>query len=795
MRKFDVEQVKIERQAMSALEMLAELETIYRRNSIKYKPQGDLEFKSSSQYFLRDILDEPIGRYYFEEFCQKKEEFNACLGFVTVWRYIHLLKYDEVTLEDVMKIKEAEEEAILENSRKTFGSGKTPMAPSGTILRKFAKNISKMKGRVTSNKFERPNKSEDDKSKSEGLLVTVEDESKQDSLEMAKQLRMTMSYKERKTKNSRTRFTTSIVLDEDYSRIAENSIHAASGQKMRELADYDFILTTAEKIIKTLSTLDFDVLSSGLKEEFEKENPAAVGKATSAIESEDHKSLSQIFEDVQILCFKAIMEQKAHHKFKKHSEYTRYKNKYKLVYNFISIKDFEYMQTIGKGSFGRVIRVRKKTTRDQYALKVMSKKRILSGAEMREQATIEKEVLSVCFSSPFVVGLQYAFQTSKALFLALDLLQGGTLSDMIKRYKEKKVPVDCVRVVAMQIILGLNHLHLHGILYRDLKPGNVLLDLKGNAVLTDMGLCAKYKVGLFDTIEDKDNKRVKEELILPLHHTYISKDEIRDFYSQREHRMPVIKKKGLKCVGTPSYRAPEVLSITSSSEIKKKKKKKNFVPNRSGYEHEADYWALGVTLYYLLQGHHPFRTKNAIAGLLGPSPDHRKQELSDQKNVPDFEKEFKGRDPHIADLLRGLLTVKTSDRYGHDIKQLQRHPFFVKYDFKQNCYTKDAWEDDKSVVEKWRTVLSKEVRSGHQPPQKKRPDDEKPRFKDLGEAMRQFAQENVLELFGGGEHDIVEDFRRIKLEQQAFFDHWNHIPDTLLTKDWDLFDEYFSVDI
>lgn len=256
-------------------------------------------------------------------------------------------------------------------------------------------------------------------------------------------------------------------------------------------------------------------------------------------------------------------------------------------------------------------------------------------------------------------------------------------------------------------------------------------------------------------------------------------------------KMPVLKKKQLKCVGTPSYRAPEVLKITSSSEIKRKRKKKGWKPNRSGYGHEADYWALGVTLYYLVKGQHPFRNRSAVNHILGPSPDHRKNELAEQKYVPDFAKEF-AEDRHFGNLLEGLLTKTPSQRLGHDIKQLQRHPFFADYDFQANAYRKGNCSDE-DVKQVWLQVLRHQIAPEFVPPRRHRREDERPRFKDLGEAMRQFAQENVLELFGGGEHDIVEDFRRIKGEHQEFFEDWNHIPEELLEEDWNLQDKYFSV--
>lgn len=138
--------------------------------------------------------------------------------------------------------------------------------------------------------------------------------------------------------------------------------------------------------------------------------------------------------------------------------------------------------------------MRKKTTRRQYALKVMAKSRILAGSECSENAEmvlIERNVLC-CTSSPFVVSVAFAFQTSKALFLALELLEGGNLHDCRKDCGGR-LPEGIVVYFTAQIVLGLRHLHKLGFIYRDLKPLNVMLDRRGNAILTDLGLACKIR--------------------------------------------------------------------------------------------------------------------------------------------------------------------------------------------------------------------------------------------------------------------------------------------------------------
>lgn len=93
----------------------------------------------------------------------------------------------------------------------------------------------------------------------------------------------------------------------------------------------------------------------------------------------------------------------------------------------------------------------------------------------------------------FIVKLHYAFQTDDKLYLVLDFMMGGELFHHLK--KKGKFSEDVTRFFAAQICLGLEHLHNHNIIYRDLKPENVLLDSKGNIKLADFGLSKICNLG------------------------------------------------------------------------------------------------------------------------------------------------------------------------------------------------------------------------------------------------------------------------------------------------------------
>ena len=94
---------------------------------------------------------------------------------------------------------------------------------------------------------------------------------------------------------------------------------------------------------------------------------------------------------------------------------------------------------------------------------------------------------------PFIVGLNYAFQTRERLFLILDYCPGGDLGKVIA--KEKRLSEERARIYLSEIILALEDLHKRNIIFRDLKPDNVVLDKEGHALLTDFGLS---KEGVLD---------------------------------------------------------------------------------------------------------------------------------------------------------------------------------------------------------------------------------------------------------------------------------------------------------
>ena len=208
----------------------------------------------------------------------------------------------------------------------------------------------------------------------------------------------------------------------------------------------------------------------------------------------------------------------------------------------IGPSNFVCLALLGQGSFGEVYLVKKKDSEDYYAMKVLDKCRIAKQNIFKYVLT-ERNVLSV-MHNPFIVKLNYAFQTSEKLFLLLDYCPGGDLSKQLQiqtRFSEEKA-----KFYICEIILALGDLHKNNIIFRDLKPDNVVIDNEGHALLTDFGLSREGVIG---------------------------KEIAKSF------------------CGSIAYLAPEML-------------------NRCGHGKAVDWYLLGVLFYELLVGVPPYFTGN-----------------------------------------------------------------------------------------------------------------------------------------------------------------------------------------
>lgn len=212
----------------------------------------------------------------------------------------------------------------------------------------------------------------------------------------------------------------------------------------------------------------------------------------------------------------------------------------------VGIENFELLKVLGTGAYGKVFLVRKISGHDSgklYAMKVLKKATIIQKAKTAEHTRTERQVLEHIRQSPFLVTLHYAFQTDTKLHLILDYINGGELFTHLSQ--RERFTEDEVQIYIGEIVLALEHLHKLGIIYRDIKLENLLLDSSGHVVLTDFGLSKEF-------LSDENER------------TY-------------------------SFCGTIEYMAPEIVR-----------------GGDSGHDKAVDWWSLGVLMYELLTGASPF---------------------------------------------------------------------------------------------------------------------------------------------------------------------------------------------
>ncbi|XP_053719287.1 protein kinase C theta type isoform X2 [Synchiropus splendidus] len=208
-----------------------------------------------------------------------------------------------------------------------------------------------------------------------------------------------------------------------------------------------------------------------------------------------------------------------------------------------SIDDFILHKLLGKGSFGKVFLAELAKSGQFFAVKVLKKDVVLMDDDV-ECTLVERRVLSLAWENPFLTHLHCTFQTKENLFFVMEYLNGGDLMFHIQNCH--KFDLQRSTFYAAEIVCGLQFLHSKGVIYRDLKLDNVLLDSEGHIKIADFGMC-------------------KENMLL-------------------ESRTATF-------CGTPDYIAPEILLGQK-------------------YNNSVDWWSFGVLVYEMLIGQSPFHGRD-----------------------------------------------------------------------------------------------------------------------------------------------------------------------------------------
>lgn len=157
----------------------------------------------------------------------------------------------------------------------------------------------------------------------------------------------------------------------------------------------------------------------------------------------------------------------------------------------LTIEDFELLTVVGKGSFGKVMQVKKRDTQQIYALKTIRKAHIVSRSEVNH--TLAERTVLAQIDNPFIVPLKFSFQSPEKLYFVLAFINGGELFHHLQR--EGKFDLNRARFYTAELLCALECLHEHDVIYRDLKPENILLDYTGHIALCDFGLCKLNMAG------------------------------------------------------------------------------------------------------------------------------------------------------------------------------------------------------------------------------------------------------------------------------------------------------------
>ncbi|KAI3862243.1 hypothetical protein MKW92_048691 [Papaver armeniacum] len=341
----------------------------------------------------------------------------------------------------------------------------------------------------------------------------------------------------------------------------------------------------------------------------------------------------------------------------------------------LGMSHFRLLKRLGCGDIGSVYLSELSGTRCYFAMKVMDKASLASRKKLTRAQT-EREILQL-LDHPFLPTLYTHFETDRFSCLVMEFCPGGDLHTLRQRQPGKHFSEYAARFYAAEVLLALEYLHMLGVVYRDLKPENVLVRDDGHIMLSDFDLSLRCAVSptLIRTSYDSDpSKRgtsgafcVQPACIEPssaciqpacfLPRIFPKKNKTKTRKPRMDHGQPTstlpellaepTAARSMSFVGTHEYLAPEIIK-------------------GEGHGSAVDWWTFGIFLHELLYGKTPFKGSGNRATLFNV--------VGQQLRFPDSPAtSYAGRD-----LIRGLLVKEPQHRLGvkRGATEIKQHPFF-----------------------------------------------------------------------------------------------------------------------
>ncbi|GLJ23605.1 hypothetical protein SUGI_0447050 [Cryptomeria japonica] len=325
----------------------------------------------------------------------------------------------------------------------------------------------------------------------------------------------------------------------------------------------------------------------------------------------------------------------------------------------MAVEEIKAVKVVGRGAMGTVFLVHKKGCDQPLALKAMNKSVLEKQTDGLKRARVERKILSR-LRHPFLPSLIGLLETEKIIGWVMDYCPGGDLNALRRTQSEKCFSESIIRFYAAEIVLALEHLHREGVVYRDLKPENVLLQADGHIMLTDFDLSTILPPLKRQSATTPDDRRLspprRPKRSGPFDFmTSCVSSAVRVSPAHKKPSPPPIEvapsnTKTNSFVGTEEYVSPEMLSGV-------------------GHDFTVDWWALGVLLYEMVYGETPFKGAN------------RKQTFH---NILVKQPQFLGPWTPLRDLIQRLLIKEPRKRLGFSCNgadNVKKHSFFAGLDW------------------------------------------------------------------------------------------------------------------